>query len=288
MGSQTRFFQSLTTSGDQILFDLSSIFSQSENINLAEKGHNPKHLHLDQINFALVFSGKWHRPVILEILPGSVRDYKAFDSIMERYDIRECISIVDLNMDLDRSFIFRNRAINAGMKDLGDRILYMYEDTSLRAEEETNLIRKLEEGEISQKDLMEGKKKLGKFAILSNMRSDPREIYELYRSREEVEVAFDAMKNELENDKAYVHTAEGLRGYFFISFISLFIYFSILQVLKDHDVSQKMSVKEALFDLSKIYVTAEGARRTLAKIPERSKKVADLFGLKLYPKILWS
>ena len=53
--SQTRFFQSLITSGDGILFDLSLIFSQSENIQLAEKGHNPKHLHLDQINFALVF-----------------------------------------------------------------------------------------------------------------------------------------------------------------------------------------------------------------------------------------
>ena len=129
--------------------------------------------------------------------------------------------IVDFNMDLDRSFIFLNRGINAGMKDLGDRILYMYEDTSLRAEEETNLIRKIESGEMSQKDLMEEKKKLGKFAILSNMRSDPREIYELYKSREEVETAFDAMKNELENDKAYVHTTEGLRGYFFISFISL-------------------------------------------------------------------
>ena len=134
--AQTRFFQSLTTHEDQILFDLSSIFSQSENINLAEKGHNPKHMQLDQINFALVFSGKRHKPVILEILPGSVRDYKAFDFIMERYDIRECIviadrglasydmplkkgiylivairrnfSIVDFNMDLDRSFIFRN------------------------------------------------------------------------------------------------------------------------------------------------------------------------------------
>ena len=314
--AQTRFFQSLTTSGDRILFDLSSIFSQSENINLAEKGHNPKHLHIDQINFALVFSGKRHRPVILEILPGSVRDYKTFDSIMERYDIRECIiiadrglasydmprkkgiylivairrnfSIVDFNMDLDRSFIFRNRGINAGMKDLGDRILYMYEDTSLRAEEETNLIRKIESGEMSQKDLMEEKKKLGKFAILSNMRSDPKEIYELYKSREEVEVAFDAMKNELENDKAYVHTTEGLRGYFFISFISLYMYFSILQTLKNNGMSQKMSVKEALLELSKIYVIADGARRTLAEIPERSKKVADLFGLKLYPKILWS
>jgi len=311
--SQTRFFQSLTTNGDRILFDLSSIFSQSENINLAEKGHNPKHLHLDQINFALVFSGKRHKPVILEVLPGSVRDYKAFDSIMERYDIRECIIIADrglasydmperngiylivairrnfsIDMPMDRSFIFRNRGINAGMKDLGEKILYMYEDTPLRSEEETNLIRKLESGEIDQKYLMEEKRKLGKFAILSNMRSDPKEIYELYKSREEVEVAFDAMKNELENDKAYIHTTDGLRGYFFISFISLYMYFSIHQVLKDKDLSQKMSVKEVLFELSKVYVIVNGARRTMAEIPERSRKIAEIFGLKLYPKILWS
>ena len=102
------------------------------------------------------------------------------------------------------------------------------------------------------------------------------------------EVAFDAMNNELENDKSYLHTSEGLRGYFFISFISLYMYFSILQVLKVHSISHKNSVKEVLFDLSKIYVIVNGARRTLAEIPDRSKKVADLFGLKLYPKILWS
>ncbi len=76
--AQTKFFQSLEIKVYRILFDLSSISSRSENINLAEKGQNPKHLHLNQINFARVFSGKWHRSVILEILPRSVRDYKAF------------------------------------------------------------------------------------------------------------------------------------------------------------------------------------------------------------------
>ena len=58
----------------------------------------------------------------------------------------------------------------------------MYEDTSLRVEEETNLIRKIESGEMPQEDLMEEKKKLGKFAILSNPRSYPKEIHELYKS----------------------------------------------------------------------------------------------------------
>ncbi len=75
---------------------------------------------------------------------------------------------------------------------------------------------------------MEERHKLGKFAILSNLKSNPKEIYELYKSREEVEVAFDAMKYELEDDKVYLHTTDGLRGYFFTSFISLYIYFNIL------------------------------------------------------------
>ncbi len=65
------------------------------------------------------------------------------------------------------------------------------------------------------------------------------------------------------------------------------MYFSILQMLKDNGMSQKMPVKEDLFEMSKIHVISDGARRTLAEIPERSRKVAGLFGLKLYPKILW-
>ena len=74
--------------------------------------------------------------------------------------IRRNFSIVDFNLDLDRSFIFRNRGINAGMRDLGDKILYMYEDTSIRAEEEINLIKKMEAGEIEQKTSRRRKKSL--------------------------------------------------------------------------------------------------------------------------------
>ena len=88
----------------------------------------------------------------------------------------------------------------------------MYEDTSLRAEEETNMRRKIESGEMKQKDLIVERDKLGKFAILSNLRSYPKEIYELYESREEVEVAFDSMKNELANDKSHLQSAVIYQG----------------------------------------------------------------------------
>ena len=55
--------------------------------------------------------------------------------------------------------------------------------------------------------------------------------------------------------------------------------------LEEKKLSQKISVKDALIELSKICVIADGARRSVAEIPDRSQKIADTFGLKLYPKI---
>ncbi|MEM3830013.1 MAG: hypothetical protein QXP36_12500 [Conexivisphaerales archaeon] len=44
-----------------------------------------------------------------------------------------------------------------------------------------------------------------------------------------------------------MHTAEGIKGYFFISFLPLYIYFIILETLRKEGLSPKISVKEALF-----------------------------------------
>lgn len=43
------------------------------------------------------------------------------------------------------------------------------------------------------------------------------------------------------------------------------MHFNILQLLKDYDLSLKISVKEVLFELLKIYVIADSAGRALAK-----------------------
>lgn len=56
---------------------------------------------------------------------------------------------------------------------------------------------KIEDSETKQKDLVKERNKLAKISILSNMQSDSKEMHELYRSRKEIEVASDAMKNKL-------------------------------------------------------------------------------------------
>ena len=126
-----------------------------------------------------------------------MRDYKAFDSIMEQYDICECIiiadrglasyemprkkgiylivtirlnfGIMDFGMKRDRSFIFNNRGIKADVNNLGGKYLYMYEDTSLLREEKTHLIRKIENGDKKQKNLIDDRDNVRKITILGKL-----------------------------------------------------------------------------------------------------------------------
>jgi len=51
-------------------------------------------------------------------------------------------------------------------------------------------------------------------------------IYNLYKQREDIEQVFDGMKNELENDKTYLQDDDSFMGYFFIIFVSLYLYTS--------------------------------------------------------------
>lgn len=68
--SQKRFFDSLMSKSKFLAFDLSSIFSYSENLHYAEKGYNPDHVYLNQINFMLFFSIDKQLPVMLKPLHG--------------------------------------------------------------------------------------------------------------------------------------------------------------------------------------------------------------------------
>jgi transposase len=302
--SQRDFFSSLLKRGDTLLFDLSSIFSHSVNVRLAEKGYNKEHLHLNQINFAMVFSATEEVPVMLKPIPGSVRDVKAFHHALREFEMRGCTlvldrglfskdnvgymtsnglsfvqpmkrdaKVIDYALEAKASFAYRGRGIKWVRKELegdGGAFLYIFEDVKLRGEEESNLIELVSKGKIKGYD----GSRLGKISVLSNINDRGSRVYGLLKQREDIEQGFDAMKNELENDKAYLQSDEAVRGYFFVSFISLYLYYRVLAILKRKGLSEKFSVNEVLMELSKVYlVRYSDSSQKLSEIP---KKVEDL------------
>lgn len=318
--AQREFFEYLLARSKYLVFDLSSIVSYSENLKLAEKGYNAEHLYLKQVNFALIFSSDRNMPVMIKAVPGSVREIKSFKHIIKTMGLNSCVvvldrgfashylsdllkeremkfilplrrnfQIIDYNLEMRESFVYRKRGINWAKKGLGHNFIYIYEDVKLRAEEETTFIEMIQDGKKRRKDMTKEKRKFGKIAVLSDIDSDGKDIYLLYKQREDIEVAFDVMKNELENDKAYLSDDDAVRGYFFISFISLYLYFRILDILKQHNLTGKMSVTEVLFELSKVYlIYYNDGERKLSEIPARVEKIEKILNLNLFPKTLQS
>lgn len=321
--SQRSFFRSLMKKGDTILFDLSSIFSNGENVLLAEKGYNRHHVNLRQINFAMAFSRKEFIPTVLKPLPGSVRDVKSISSFLKEFDVQNSIlvldrgffsfhnieyflnnnidfvqplwrdsKIIDYSLKTESTFKYRDRGIRHTKINITERMkkwistdrevfLYLYEDVKLRGEEESNLITMMSNGRIKRYD----ETRLGKVSILSNLDVDGETLYGIYKSREDVEQSFDAMKNELEEDKTYLQDDESIWGYFFVTFLSLYLHYRVLALIRSKDLVGSLSVNEVLLQMSRIYLVkyADGTKGFL-DIPKRVEDVIQSLELDILPK----
>jgi transposase len=313
--SQRDFFHSLMKKDDVLIFDLSSIFSHSEKIRLAEKGYNKEHLHLKQINFAMLFSSTEEVPLMLKPIPGSVRDVKAFHHALREFEMKKgCIlvldrglfskdnldymlsnglsfvqplkrnaGVIDYGLKPDEGFTYRGRGIKWVRRKVrgAEVFLYLFEDVKMRGEEESNMIELVSKGEVEGYD----ESRLGKIGVLSDIKGNGSTVYGLLKQREDVEQGFDAMKNELENDKAYLQSDEEVRGYFFVSFVALYLYYRVLSILKTKGLSEKFSVNEVLLELSKVYlVRYSDSTARLSEIPKRVEELVSAMGVDIWPK----
>ena len=191
-------------------------------------------------------------------------------------------------MDPGSSFVYRDRVIRSGFQNRNGFRIYMFQDQRLMAEESSTFIRMIAEGKRKQKEFQSEYMKFGKISILSNLKDDPQTIYNLYKQREEIEQAFDAMKNELENDKSYLGDDDSLRGYFFVSFLSLYMYYSIFVLIRAADLTSKLSVKDVLLKFSKVYKIVGEKKESLSEIPSSVEKIDRLLGTNIFPKRLRS
>lgn len=314
--AQRRFFRSLMKEGSVYYYDLSSIFSRSVNLHLAEKGYNGDHLYLDQVNFALLFSRETGTPVMLKSMPGSIRDVKSLRWVLKEYPLRSCVlvldrgfasigsveemtrlgvgfiqplrrnsGLIDYSVEPGELFVYRKRGIKY-VESMPDGVeegvrLILFEDVLLRGEEHSNLIRvRVGRGGGAEID----ERRLGKIAVLTNLDWGGERVYGLYKGREMVEQAFDAMKNELENDKCYLGDDDAVRGYFFVSFLSLYLYFRVLGLIRVAGLSDSLGVGELLFQLSKVYMVGYGGgRERLSEVPGHVESLVSRLGLDILP-----
>jgi len=310
VSSWYELFTVLTPNDDIIFYDLSKIFTYSENIKIAEKGYNKNNLYLNQIGIAIAFSSTDNLPIGIEIFPGSMKETKIIRDFRKRFPKKDVGYIFDKGftdyklldelkrdnthyiiplkkdskyMDLrwvrwKKPFNYRDRYILWGKKKSDYGFVYFFDDPVVRAEQETTLLKNVEKDKLTLKEFEKKRKSAGIIGIISDLDKDGQYIYDMYKGREDVELAFDALNNVVESDKTYLRSDEKIRGYYFVSFLALRVYFNILKHLRKMGLTNKISVEEVLFELSKVVKIKErSGREYFAKIPKNAKKIVDLF-----------
>jgi hypothetical protein len=312
---QNALFQRLAVNGEELIYDLSSFFTRSDEINLAEKGYNKDHVHLKQVNLALLCSADANLPTMIRALPGSVRDVASLYKSIEEMGVENKTLILDRGffsedvgdflqarkvkyvmparrnsklyeegIKLTGHLFYHDRLIKYGRRKRGSRFLYLFEDVQLRAEEERNLYRLLDERKVDAKHIEETSKAWGNILILSNLDVDGREIYALYKKRDGIEKLFDAYKTTLNADRTYLQDDASIFGHVFVSFLSLYAYCVIEQRIKRAGLQDRFSPVDVLLELSKVYRVAVGGRELDMEVPKKVLQMDKRLDTGIFPK----
>ncbi len=91
-------FSKLATKGDLLLYDLTSVFTHSKNIKLAERGYNADHEYIDQIGVIMAFSSITKLPVGIDVFYGSMKDITTVRDFIARFPKK------DIGFIFDRGF----------------------------------------------------------------------------------------------------------------------------------------------------------------------------------------
>jgi len=83
-------------------------------------------------------------------------------------------------------------------------------------------------------------------AVISDLEESGERIYNLLKSRVEIEVMFDAFKNVLNADRTYMRDDYQMEGGAFINFIALVFYYRLYRSLADNSLLKRYTPNDVL------------------------------------------
>jgi len=310
----TDYMKSFVEPGDHILIDGTPIVSNSESMDINKYGYNSQGSYDPQINAVFIFSAKQSQPVFHRILPGNIRDVKAFKLTIEESGLSDAILIADkgfysnnnvtmlekekLNyiiplkrdsalidyskIELPRKngftgyFEFQKRFIwyYEIQQDSDDRRVILYFDGDLKLREEKDYLTRIEthSEEYTIEKYRERHNPFGTITMCTNVKGKTaQDIYEYYKSRNEIETMFDAMKNVLNADTSYMQDVEAFQGWMFINHVALQWYYSIYNLLVANKLISKYSVKDVIMHLSGIKKIKINNEWVLAEVTKKTQ-----------------
>ena len=135
--------------------------------------------------------------------------------------------------------------------NLKGKKITVFLDERLRAEEEKDYLSRIEKNDTATLDnFFEIQHRMGTIAVITDLDKSGERIYNLLKSRVEIEIMFDAFKNVLNADKTYMRDDYQMEGWMFINFIALVFYYRLYRILADNSLLKRYTPNDVLIHLS--------------------------------------
>ena len=304
------FMNSQMFGTENLIVDLTHIFSNSENLNLLSYGHNSEETYHKQFNMLLLFSKDKDMPVYFRILDGAIKDVSSIKNLFEEIKIKEATFVGDkgffsegneevfnagkLNFILplrrnsllidysiikhferknfDGYFFFNDRHIWYKEMAKDDKRIILFFDERLKTEEENSFLSRIKNKQTTMNEFYEKEHSFGTIAVIvSSKKISSEKAYQYLKARVNIENAFDAFKNVLEADKTYMQNTTRLHGWMFINFISLQMYYNIYGMLLKNKLLNKYSPKDVILHFSKVYQIKLSDKKIISEIPKTTR-----------------
>jgi transposase len=181
--------------------------------------------------------------------------------------------------NFDGYFLFEKRVIWHYEKKIKDKRIVVFLDERLKTEEEKDMMIHIEDKKIPLNNFYERQFRIGTIAIITKTDLGAKKIYELLKSRVEIEIAFDTFKNILHADRTYMREDAQLEGWMLINFVSMLMYYKIYSSLLKHDLLKKFSPKDVLLHFSRVQKINIGGKWITSEIPKTTRLLAEKLGL---------
>ena len=181
----------------------------------------------------------------------------------------------------DGYFLFEKRAIwyykyELEDGDLKGKKVIVFLDERLRAEEEKDYLSRLEKNDTATLDnFFKIQHRMGTIAVITDLDKSGDRIYNLLKSRVEIEIMFDAFKNVLNADRTYMRDDYQMEGWMFINFIALVFYYRLYKILADKSLLKRYTPNDALIHLSRIYKLKIQNEWITSEIPKKTRDILE-------------
>jgi len=185
---------------------------------------------------------------------------------------------------LDGYFQYEGRYIWHYTRDVDEnKSITVFLDEELRNREEKDYLNRIESKVVNYtiEKFYDKRHTFGTIAVIRNTGETPNKTFANYKTRGQVETMIDSLKNVVDADRTYMQNQQALEGWMFVNLIALKWYYTILNLLKKHELNKKYSPTDFLLFLAEIKkVKINGIWQNA----EMTKKIRELMmKLKIIP-----